>query len=300
MKFFIKKKLSLLLGASLMLWLLGSLAGSRLATLPRPKVIPPASQYFSQTVENHTFMAKDRVEISAWYLPNDGKKAVIILNGIGANRLTMVQRAKFYHKRGYDVVLPDLRGTGASGGDRITFGWKERYDLEATVDFLEKKGMEAIAVHGISMGAATIVYSLQDQPDYDFVVLESCYDNITNALENRVEQFYLPSIFYSALSKFVELRIEASEKDLRPEDYLHGCSAPTFIMAGDAEWRVKKEETEKLFAKCGAETKQLHFFKDARHVNFYKNYEIEWERVMTGWLSQVEVSAVQHEGTKNK
>ena len=175
-----KKRLIQLTVFGFILWIMGSVLGSKIATMSHPKKIHDASNYFTQSVENHTFNSFDQVQISSWFIPNDStKRAVIILNGIGGNRLGLVERAKFYVEKNYNVLLPDLRGTGGSGGEVITFGWKERYDLEASVQFLKEKGMEEIAVHGLSLGAATIVYSFQEAPDYKFVVLESCYDNIT-------------------------------------------------------------------------------------------------------------------------
>ena len=57
-----------------------------------------------------------------------------------------------------------------------------------------------------------------------------------------------------------------------------------FILAGDAELKVKPEETKKLFEKCGAGTKHLHFFKDAFHENFMDRFEKEWTEKMQAWL----------------
>ena len=286
MKKITTKNIFRLLIAGVFLWLGGSFLASTFAVKSYHKNIPPASDYFSGLVENQTIMTFDRVKVSAWFLPNpSSKKAVIILSGIGANRLSAIARAKFYQEKNYNVLLPDLRGTGESGGDVISFGWKERFDLHACVGFLEKKGMEKIAVHGMSLGAATIAYSFEEKPDYDFVVLESCYDNITNALKNRVERLPFPWIFYSVMTKFTELRIEATQAELRPEDYMRFCKCPTFIMAGDAEKKVKKEETEKIFANCAAKTKQLHFFKGAYHQDLMKKDEAQWLREMEKWLT---------------
>jgi pimeloyl-ACP methyl ester carboxylesterase len=42
-------------------------------------------------------------------------------------------------RRGYDVVLPDLRAHGRSGGEYITYGAKEKHDLKAVMDELVAK-----------------------------------------------------------------------------------------------------------------------------------------------------------------
>ncbi len=285
MKFLSKKNLIILLVIGFIFWICGSLLGSKIATRTHPKVIPSSERYFSQPVENQLFKTFDQVNISSWFVPNDtSKKAVILLNGIGGNRVGVLSRGKFYVENGYNVLMPDLRGTGESGGDLISFGWQERFDLLACVEFLKDRGMEKIAVHGMSLGAATIVYSFLENPNYDFVVLESCYDNITNALNNRVDQYPLPAFAFYPMTKFTEIRIEASSEDLSPEKYIGLSQSPIFILAGDSEKRVRKEETEKLFANCTSITKQLHFFKNARHEDFMIGYAEEWKREMKNWL----------------
>lgn len=289
MKFISKNNLFILSVIGFIFWMCGSLLGSKIATRAHPQNIPLPEKYFSQPVENQSFKSFDQVNISSWFIPIDSsKKAIILLSGIGGNRLGGVSRAKFYLDNGFNVLTPDLRGTGASGGDLISFGWNERYDLLACVDFLKKRGMEKIAVHGMSLGAATIVYSFQENPDYEFVVLESCYDNITNALKNRVDKFPIPSFAFYPMTKFTEMRVEASSEDLSPERFIGLNKSPIFILAGDSEIRVKKEETEKLFSKCNSVTKHLHFFKNAHHEDFMNRYEEEWKVEMDNWLSRIE------------
>ncbi|MEM9820803.1 MAG: alpha/beta fold hydrolase [Bacteroidota bacterium] len=264
-----------------------------ISTSSRLVPIPPASQYFSEPVQNISLKAVDGTQISAWYLPDSSqKKAVILLNGLRGNRLTMVERAKIYRQQGYATVLPDLRGTGASESRLITFGWEERHDLLATVNFLQKSGYQHIAVHGISLGAATIAFSLADNPDYAFVVLESCYDNIDQALSNRIERFMIPEFSVIPLKRISEWRMGIKTEQLYPEHYLKLCKVPTLIMAGDAETRVKKEETEKLYHKCGATDKTLHFFQGAKHENFMNRYEEEFRNLLGSWLEKMELKVL--------
>jgi len=282
------KKIKYLFFLGIIGWLGASYAGTEFATRTQFRTIPPAQTYFSQTVENQTFFSKDGVEVSSWFLPDTtSNKAVIILNGIGGNRTGVTKRADFYHKKNYNVLLPDLRGTGNSGGEAITFGWHERNDLLAAVDFLkEKKGIDTIAVHGLSLGAATITYTFQEKPDYYFVVLESSYDNIENALRHRIETYYVPYFLAYPMRLMTERKLGVPQDKLSPESYMSLCTYPTFIMAGDSEVKLPKEETEKMFNNCASEKKELYFFKGAYHENFMNRFEEEWIEVMDPWLEQ--------------
>lgn len=272
----------------IVIWFSGSYVGSIISTRGNPVPIPAATQYFTESVKNVEFIAKDGVKISAWFLADSSnEKAVVLLNGLRGNRLGMVERAKIYREKGYAVLLPDLRGTGDSQQSLITFGWKERWDLQASIYFLQKTGYQNIAVHGMSLGAATIVFSLQENPNYSFVVLESCYDNIDQALANRVERFHLPEFLFRPLKWITEWRIGVPTKSLYPENFLNLSTAPTLIMAGDAEMRVRKDETEQLYRNCSAEKKQIHFFAGAKHEDFINKYEAEFKDLMDKWLNQM-------------
>ena len=81
---------------------------------------------------------------------------------------------------------PELRGTGASGAARASFGWHEAKDLAACRAFLEDQGFAEVGVHGCSLGAAAALYALRDVPPPAFLVLEAPYRDIESALHNRL------------------------------------------------------------------------------------------------------------------
>ena len=59
---------------------------------------------------------------------------------------------------GMHVLLPDLRGHGRSDGEYVGMGYDDSYDLLRWIDWvLEKDPSARILLHGISMGAATVL-----------------------------------------------------------------------------------------------------------------------------------------------
>ena len=100
MKFLSKKNLLIFSVIGFIFWVCVSLLGSKIATRAHPQKIPSPQKYFSQTVENQLFKSFDQVEISSWFIPNDtSTKAIILLSGIGGNRMGVISRAKFYQKK---------------------------------------------------------------------------------------------------------------------------------------------------------------------------------------------------------
>ena len=66
--------------------------------------------------------------------------------------------AKHYHELGWNVLLPDQRGHGRSGGDYVGWGYDERLDVLSWVNWIVRKDPEAeIVLHGVSMGGATVL-----------------------------------------------------------------------------------------------------------------------------------------------
>ncbi|MEL6926211.1 MAG: hypothetical protein AAFO94_19370 [Bacteroidota bacterium] len=164
---------------SLLIWLTLNVAISFLLTMANPVDIPHGRTFFFQDVKELLLTTDDGLQIAAWHLPNDSSEHVIILlNGKGGNRKGMIRRAKFYLDKGFAIMMPDLRATGESDGELIAMGWQEQKDLASCYRYLQEFGYTQISAHGLSLGAATIAYSLDDDQPYEFMVLESCSESL--------------------------------------------------------------------------------------------------------------------------
>ena len=113
---------------------------------------PPADLH----CESVTLVSEFGAQIAGWYVPADGKRGVVVLlHSIRCSRLNLVQRARLFRDAGYAVLLIDLRAHGESSGDEITFGYLERHDVRAAVEFAKSRHPdEPIAVDGSSLGGA--------------------------------------------------------------------------------------------------------------------------------------------------
>lgn len=269
-------------------WLALGYIASYFFVRPAQRPVAERDTIGEHPIEAITLRTVDGLNISGWYAPRGGERAVILMSGIWSTRTDMVSRAEWYLARGYSTVLLDLRGTGMSDGSMVSFGWHERHDLAAARDFLRDRGYPHAAAHGISLGAATTAFSAAEIPDYAFVVLESSYDTLENAYRNRLAMVGVPHFITYPVRWFVQLRLRERAFRLNPMDAIRACTAPTLILAGDAENEIKIEETEAIFEASGAALKRLHFFSGARHENFHRRYREEFERVLGDFLDAVE------------
>jgi alpha-beta hydrolase superfamily lysophospholipase len=61
--------------------------------------------------------------------------------------------------------MMDARGQGESGGNLVTYGWKERYDTVAITNALyATERMKRLFALGVSMGAAVALESAAVEP----------------------------------------------------------------------------------------------------------------------------------------
>lgn len=237
-----------------------------------------------RSVKELSLKTEDNINISVWYINNNSDKAIILLSGIKGNRLLQISRAKFYLERGYSVLMPDLRGTGKSSGNIISFGWHEQKDLLTCVNELKRRKYKKIAASGQSLGAATIVYTNKKFPNFDFIVLESCYDNIENAFKNRIKKYNLPYFIFKPIEFFTEQIIEAKINKLTPDILMKNIKCPVLILAGDAENQIPLNETLKIYKNCLSEKKKLHIFKKGKHEDFHSRFKDEYEAVLIDFL----------------
>jgi pimeloyl-ACP methyl ester carboxylesterase len=118
------------------------------------------------------------------------------------------------------------------------------------------------------MGAAAAAYAVgHGEIEPDWMILESCYDNIRNALANRLAlrvgetltPWVAPPVEY-VVEHLLQLRAE----DLDPGKALQSCRCPVLVLAGDSERVLRLVEIEYLFG-CIPEPKRLVLFPEADH-----------------------------------
>lgn len=100
------------------------------------------------------FAAEGDTIVHGWWCPvRASAGSVLLLPAVRANRLSMVDRARFLRKAGFSTLLIDFRATGETPGRHITFGWEERFDVMAAVEFIRRSAPnERVGIIGSSLG----------------------------------------------------------------------------------------------------------------------------------------------------
>ena len=106
----------------------------------------------------------DGTKIDVWVLKAKRDRGsaggtALLLHGLGESKAKYLRAGEHLAKMGYDVVLPDLRAHGRSGGKYVTYGALEKLDVKAVMDDLIGSGTvhKNVYVFGVTLGAATAI-----------------------------------------------------------------------------------------------------------------------------------------------
>ena len=130
--------------------------------------------------EYGTAEAFDGVKIGYCFLPPapdvPRQPAVIHLHGWMETKETHADVARLLVKRGHPVLLADLRHHGDSGGPFVTFGVKERRDVETLIDLGIERGWftPPVVTMGFSTGAVSVLAHLKLDRERDTPRVGGC------------------------------------------------------------------------------------------------------------------------------
>jgi fermentation-respiration switch protein FrsA (DUF1100 family) len=247
---------------------------------------PPPSDFPAQSV---AFKSSSGALIQGWFASGQGRGAVLLLHGVRANRLSMLDRARFLHAAGYSVMLIDFQASGESGGKAITFGYLEARDAAAALARLrELVPGERVGIIGTSMGGAATL--LADPPlDVDAMVLEQVYPTLSQAVDDRLE------LHAGALGRWlapllvctVRPHLGITMDQLRPIERIGQIDVPKLLIVGDADQHTRMDESMAMY-RAAAGPKQLWVVHGAKHVDLFRysgrEYEVRLLAFFNRWL----------------
>ncbi len=214
------------------------------------------------------FKMPDDVEIDVWVIKAkpqpEGASAkpagtVVLLHGLAESKASFPYfgAGQVLARKGYDVILPDLRAHGRSGSNYITYGAKEKHDIKAVVDGLlrEQAVGEPIYVFGQTLGAATAIQYAAIEPKCKAVLAMSPYKDAKSIARRRL-LLLSEENFQAALDRAGQLAnfnpaeassVAAAEK----------LKVPLLLVHGILDLSVPKEHSDAIFAAAAGPKKLI-------------------------------------------
>lgn len=195
--------------------------------------------------------------------------------------------ASVYRDRyGMNVLLPDLRGHGRSDGSYVGMGYDDSLDLLRWIDWILEKDPEArIVLHGISMGAATVLmttgYNLPEQ--VAAAVSDSAYtsamDVLTSVYKSLDEAVIPASVMLETVRGITLVRAGYDLAKAAPIKAVARSKTPTLFIHGQADQFVPPKMMPALY-KAASCTKAFQWVPEAGHVQSVNvDPETYWARV---------------------
>lgn len=176
--------------------------------------------------------------------PRAEGRTALLVHGYKDCSIRMLPIGSVYERLGYNLLLPDLHGHGLSDGADIQMGWKDRLDIIRWIGVAEKMFSRAeepdkIVLHGVSMGAATVMCVAGERlPHSVGRIVEDCgYTSVWDEFSHQLhEQFGLPDfpVLYAA-DIVCRLRNGWGFREASPLNQLRKNSRPTLFIHGTSD-----------------------------------------------------------------
>lgn len=215
-------------------------------------VTPPAA-------ENVWFNSADGTRLHGWFfshkIQDEAAATIIYFHGNGGNISNVGWVGQWFMRRGFNVLLVDYRGYGASGGN-VGSEAGLYADGDAAVAFvINEKGVRPldIVLYGQSLGTS-IVADVASRREVGAVILESGFSSASSVASEALP--WLPRwLHFLSRNRFESARKLAIVK------------APILIAHGDPDPVIPTNEARLLFAAAN-DPKQLLILREGGHNLF--------------------------------
>ena len=240
------------------------------ANIADPNLIAPDAPNFSSA--DWTLQSFDGLTLHAkkFSPAEDSTRWAILVHGYGRDGRFAYDYADEYLKHGWNVLIPDLRASGESGGEFITMGALESRDVFDWAKKISDAHPDAkIILHGVSMGAATVMMAAALQPPNVTAVVEDCgYTSAYEMFAAQLEKIFNLPEFPAMYCANVVCKIKTGVKisDAAPIAVVDKISVPVLFIHGDADKLVPFEMMNRLFDACTA-PKEKFVVEGAGHAD---------------------------------
>lgn len=283
-----------------------------LAFFQKPKLKMPTaeewadgSRFLPQVRENVEFVdslpcdsvqitADDGTLLSAQYCHEaDDAPTAIIMHGYRATAMRDTMGLIVLCKKlGFNLLMPDQRAHGRSGGRSITMGARERYDARAWTYWASVRscGKSSIFLMGVSMGAATVLLaSGLDLPDNVRGIIADCgYSSIRDICRTCLPK-YLPHVpvgpGYAVGKAGAELFAHFDPDTIDCRKAVAHSNVPILFIHGSADDFVPCSMSRENYAACTSE-KELLIIPGATHAMCYYYDTPAYTKAVTDFLKK--------------
>ena len=243
-----------------------------------PEVLLGQIFYATAPQINITIPNREGRQINALLYKQDKEeqKYAIIVHGYRSSTKAISYLARRYYEAGYNVLCPYLRAHAGSDYEWSTMGWHERFDIIDWINYIEEKSVGAkIVLHGVSMGAATVMMTTGESlPSSVICAIEDCgYTSVYDAYSYKIPQMmHLPAFpSINIFRRAIINRVGFDIKEASALAQIRKSCTPTLFLHGEADTVVPVSMARELYENARCE-KDILIFPRAEHAMSPLNY----------------------------
>ena len=240
--------------------------------------------------------ARDGIRLHAVHIPagENSRGVILMIHGFRAESgpYDMCCAMEALHDDHWDVVVPDLRGHGKSGGAFLGFAAADRFDVCDWCHLIDETlHPKNLFLDGISMGAATVLGTSElPLPDCMRGIIADCgftdaHSQMKQMIHARLHIPALPALLVTSLLAriFTGYGLWALDTTRALQ---HNCY-PVFFAHGERDGFVSCDMTRRNYAACTAEKEVLYVPNAGHGASFLVEHE-EYLRRLRAFLARYE------------
>ena len=204
--------------------------------------------------------------------------------------------APYYAAKGYNILLPDSRDHGESGGAHVTYGLTEGGDTAAWVRWLlERCGPDhKVILHGTDLGAnAALAGAAQLQADPEtrdavlFVAAQSPIENLYDEAEYVLRgQYRVPSFIVRLSDRYARGSLGGkSMADVSLAELTDGCTVPVLVIRESEDTVIYPASAERFCGEYAGECTLLEL--PGRHGTGYALDTAGYEAALDAMIAAI-------------
>jgi pimeloyl-ACP methyl ester carboxylesterase len=279
---------------ALVLFVAFPIAASFLITNSRfrfPERGPRTAEAVGLAVTPAEFSSTDGVALKGWWnAGNDTMPVIIFSHGLNRSRLEMLERGAESSRRGYGVLLFDLRNHGESARAYTTLGIHESRDICAASRFLKEMapGRPQI-LWGVSMGASSALLAAKQCPGFAAIVSDSSFLSFRETIAHHLGLYFkLPAFpIANLIVGTTAFRIGFDPDDGDVEQAVKEIDTPILFIAGSNDRRMPPALAERLLNAAKNPGKKLVVVPDAKHGDAFSSHKDLYLKSVYEFLARI-------------
>ena len=247
------------------------------------------SEYDSSIRHDIIFEMDDGYIIHGDYILKKGANTfVICCHGYTVNREAEIEYALMFNKLGYNVILYDQRGHGDNKKTKTTLGYIEAKDLSSIMDQVYKRfGKDIkIALHGVSMGAATALLVTKYRQDIEWIIADCGFVNFNKVMRYQIHKRHMPGFIFTPVASFLcKVIYGFSFNDNSVLKYIKNIKVPVLIFHGQKDTFVPVDNAYILYDLLTSK-KRLVIYPNTKHADCLSDDKEKYEKEVIDFIKE--------------